>query len=192
MKRRQAALPTAIMLGALILAGAPRLPYKRSKQGGRASDTPQPQKTALAQYVMDGLVALPDANVTPGATLPVGKDQVCRPGYAKRVRNVSTAEKRRVYREYGATPQKGVCCEVDHLISLELGGSNQIANLWPQPYQPRPGAREKDTLEDALHKLVCEGKMTLPEAQREISTNWDAAYDRIILTRLTTKREEAK
>ena len=48
--------------------------------------------------------------------------------------------------------------EVDHLISLELGGSNAIRNLWPEPYAGRWGARTKDVLENRLHDLVCEGQ----------------------------------
>jgi hypothetical protein len=69
-----------------------------------------------------------------------------------------------------------VCCEVDHLISLELGGSNDIKNLWPEPYLPRPGARQKDVLENWLHKQVCSGKMPLSDAQRMIATDWYAPY----------------
>ncbi len=33
--------------------------------------------------------------------------------------------------------------EVDHLVSLELGGSNDIRNLWPEPSAGRWGARTR-------------------------------------------------
>ncbi|HKW85912.1 MAG TPA: hypothetical protein VJM82_02480, partial [Nitrospiraceae bacterium] len=81
-----------------------------------------------------------------------------------------------IYALYGAKPKPKVCCEIDHLISLELGGSNDLTNLWPEPYSPAPGAHEKDKLENALHKAVCGGKMTLKEAQQKIATDWYAAY----------------
>ena len=66
--------------------------------------------------------------------------------------------------------------EVDHLVSLELGGSNDQKNLWPEPYDPRPGAHEKDLAENHLHRAVCSGEMTLSEAQRAIASDWIAVY----------------
>src|SRR5438477_344466 len=47
-----------------------------------------------------------------------------------------------------ATLSNGRSFEIDHLIPLELGGSNELANLRPQPYRRRPAAREKDLLEN--------------------------------------------
>jgi hypothetical protein len=65
--------------------------------------------------------------------------------------------KARIYTRYRATRKPGVCCEVDHLIPLELGGSNAVTNLWPEPYSPKAGAREKDVLENFLPRAVCGG-----------------------------------
>jgi hypothetical protein len=61
---------------------------------------------------------------------------------------------------------------VDHLIPLELGGTNEMKNLWPQPDEPRPGSAEKYQLENELHAQVCAGKMTLADAQDRIASNW--------------------
>lgn len=84
--------------------------------------------------------------------------------------------KRRVYASYGRTRQTGVCCEVDHLIPLALGGSNSPQNLWPQPYTGEWTAAEKDKLENRLHKLVCSGQLDLTTAQEAISSNWVVAF----------------
>lgn len=67
---------------------------------------------------------LPDPNLTPGAIMnAVTKDEVCAPGYSKSVRHVPESEKKQVYQEYNMQPHKSPCpCEIDHLISLELGG----------------------------------------------------------------------
>jgi hypothetical protein len=46
---------------------------------------------------------LPDPNLTPGSTFDVTAQDVCTPGYAKKVRNVPEEMKREVYREYGIT-----------------------------------------------------------------------------------------
>ncbi len=71
--------------------------------------------------------------------------------------------------------------EEDHLISLELGGSpTSPANLWPEPYLIANGARTKDRLENALHRLVCARVVPLSVAQRAIATNWIAAYSRYV------------
>jgi hypothetical protein len=67
--------------------------------------------------------------------------------------------------------------EEDHLISLEIGGNpTDPNNLWPQPYAGKWGARTKDRIETMLKVLVCRGTIPLAEAQREISTDWVAAW----------------
>jgi hypothetical protein len=62
--------------------------------------------------------------------------------------------------------------EGDEGVPLEAGGSNQLANLFPQPASPRPGFHEKDHLENALSRLVCRGRISLRFAQRLIATDW--------------------
>src|SRR5271166_4368980 len=77
---------------------------------------------------------VPDPILTPGDTFDVTAQDLCVPGYAKKVRNVPAEMKREVYREYGITSHGPGDYEVDHLISLELGGSNSIKNLWPESH----------------------------------------------------------
>jgi hypothetical protein len=62
------------------------------------------------------------------------------------------------------------------LISLELGGSNDISNLWPEAADPTPGFHQKDQVENYLHKQVCDGKLSLKQAQQEIATDWLQVY----------------
>ncbi len=54
-----------------------------------------------------------------------------------------------------------------------------MANLWPEAAKPRPGYHEKDRVENFLHKQVCDGKMSLEEAQKQIATNWLDVYKRL-------------
>jgi hypothetical protein len=93
------------------------------------------------------------------------------------VRNVPSATKTAVYREYGISSHRPGQYEVDHLVSLELGGSNSIANLWPEAAVPTPGFHQKDMVENYLHDQVCSGKVSLQQAQTEISSNWLTIYD---------------
>src|SRR6266436_10277202 len=88
--------------------------------------------------------SFPDPKLTPGDTLGVTKADICTPGYKKLVRAVPASVKRQVYAAYRRSRQKGICCEVDHLISLELGGSNRLNNLWPEPYDITWNAHVKD------------------------------------------------
>lgn len=116
---------------------------------------------------------LPDSPCTPGAVFPdATKDLICQPGYSSSVRNVPVEVKAQVYAEYGIASHEPGQYEVDHLISLELGGSNDIANLWPELADPRPGFHEKDHVEDYLHSQVCNGSMPLEQAQLQIASNW--------------------
>ena len=126
----------------------------------------------------------PDSVMTPGAVLDVSDTDVCTPGYSKRVRHVTAETKRAVYAEYGVTVHAPGDYEVDHLISLEIGGSNSIKNLWPESYLTEPwNARVKDKLENRLHRLVCAGTMSLKEAQDAIAKDWIAAYKRYMPVR---------
>ncbi|MDE3096656.1 MAG: HNH endonuclease [Chloroflexota bacterium] len=124
---------------------------------------------------------MPNPTLTPGDVIAgVTPAQVCTPGYARSVRFVPASEKIRVYAEYGVSAHAYGAYEVDHLVPLELGGSNDIKNLWPQPAVPVPGFHEKDDLELRLHDLVCRGRLDLHAAQRAIAGDWLAAYRRYI------------
>ncbi len=126
----------------------------------------------------------PNPTLTPGDVFPnVTAKEVCVSGYSSSVRSVSSDEKAAVYQRYGIPNEPGKH-EVDHFISLELGGSNMVTNLWPEPYvtpdgPSKIGAREKDKVENYLHDQVCKNAMTLQQAQEQIRTDWYAVYLKI-------------
>ena len=100
-------------------------------------------RTKTSGCAMHG--SLPDPACTPGDILPnATTQQVCTSGYASAERNVSQSLKRQVYAAYGIINRPPGQYEVDHLVNLSIGGSNDIANLWPQPATPVPGYKEKD------------------------------------------------
>jgi hypothetical protein len=131
----------------------------------------------------------PNSTLTPGdVNSTVTKEMICEKGgytngkdaNGKPVRNVSEHIKKQVFIEYGLTG-KEEHFEVDHLISLELGGTNDIRNLWPESYDTKPlNAHIKDALEDHLHSLVCKGSVDLATAQRDIASDWVAAYEKYV------------
>ncbi|MEO7019031.1 MAG: HNH endonuclease [Ktedonobacteraceae bacterium] len=121
-----------------------------------------------------------DPDCTPGALLPdATKDRICQSGYASSVRNVPTSVKDQVYSSYGIGHHAAGQYEVDHLVSLELGGSNDISNLWPEAASPVPGFHQKDKVENYLHDQVCTGAVSLQQAQIEIATNWLDVYNKM-------------
>lgn len=122
--------------------------------------------------------SLPDHSCTPGAVFArATPDVICVLGYTKTVRNVSTATKKKVFREYGMSyPAPYGTVEIDHVIPLELGGSNDIANLFPEAADPVPGFREKDLVEDYLHEEVCAGVVDIKVAQEQIANDWVRVY----------------
>jgi hypothetical protein len=84
-----------------------------------------------------------------------------------------------VYAEYGIAERSPGQFEVDHSVPLELGGSNDIANLWPEAAELRPGFHEKDQVENYLHDQVCAGSISLLDGQRAIARNWLDVYQHL-------------
>ena len=116
--------------------------------------------------------ALPDPACTTGAVFQIGTSTICTIGYTTKVRDVPLSVKKQVFKQYDIDYSLHANYEVDHLISLELGGSNDISNLWPESYIISSGSHTKDGFENYLHNQVCKGSIPLVEAQKEISTDW--------------------
>lgn len=132
---------------------------------------------------------LPTPSLTPGVTRPgVTAEDLCPVAHTPALRNVTSALKRQVYQSYGMPggDHTGYCrgkqgCEVDHLCSLELGGTNDAANLWPQSYDTSPwNAHVKDRLENNLHKRMCAGELTPQQACAALSGDWTASFRKYI------------
>jgi hypothetical protein len=124
---------------------------------------------------------LPDPELTPGDVFDVTVEDICKPGYSKKVRAVTKALREQAYRNYGMASHQPGDYQLDHLIPLSIGGSNSIRNLWPQPNTTSPwDARAKDALERRLLRLVCTGELDLETAQRNIATDWTEAYQTYI------------
>jgi hypothetical protein len=73
----------------------------------------------------------------------------------------------------------GYTIEIDHIVALELGGSNDIANLFPEPGSGRDNYHVKDRLENRAHDAVCAGQLSLRAAQTAMAADWEALYRRL-------------
>ena len=119
---------------------------------------------------------LPDRNLTPGSIRAVTTLDVCSVQAEPRIPTVPASVREAVFEKYGIAQAKPQDYELDYLITPELGGSTDIHNLWPEPRSSVWNSFVKDDLENRLHQLVCQGKVDLPTAQREIATDWISAY----------------
>jgi hypothetical protein len=163
---RFAAVPqiplAAIAVVALVLIG-------RVWMGG-----PEPAQTDATLASTE--FSLPIRSVTPGATQPVALDDLCA-GRAPARREIPPAVRLAILRDYHMEDAPPEDYELDYLITPELGGTADRRNLWPERYGSRVwNARVKDDLEQLLPQLVCRGTLDLTVAQRDIATDWIAAY----------------
>lgn len=155
----------------------------RSKCHRHKPCTKPPHSRLGKAYQKSGCQAqgsLPDKGCTPGDIFAKASvTTICVAGYASSVRNVSVSTKNKVYASYGIVKRKPGQYQIDHLVNLGIGGSNDISNLWPEAASPKPGYHEKDRLENYLRDQVCSKKMTLLAAQTMMATDWVAAYQAI-------------
>ncbi len=108
--------------------------------------------------------------LNPNVTQANIRSTICRHGWTATIRppvSYTNALKRRQMRQYGETGSMSDYQE-DHLISLEMGGNpTDPRNLWPEPY---PRAAEMDKIENELNDEICDGKLTLAQAQEREDT----------------------
>lgn len=124
----------------------------------------------------------PIAYLTPGATRPIAAADLCATRRAA-TRAIPARVRQAVVRDYSMEHVPAREYELDYLITPELGGSDDRRNLWPERYSSGQwNARVKDELEQLLPRLVCAGTLPLATAQREMATDWVAAYKKYFHT----------
>lgn len=127
------------------------------------------------------VVSAPDVRLTPGATVLADRQTICRFANIKN-KTVPVALRKKVFEEYGIRGAEPSFYEVDYLVTPALGGADDIRNLWPHSYSAPWNAKVKDDLEDHMREMVCSGELDLSQAQRDISTDWIAAYKKYFHT----------
>ncbi len=130
-----------------------------------------------SEFAVSDRSVVPDRTLTPGATRVVTVSDVCSMVREEVVRAVPNPLRQEIFREYGIANARASDYEIDYLIAPGLGGTEDMRNLWPEPYRSATwNARVKDDLEERLHEMVCSGKVDLYTAQHDIATNWISAY----------------
>jgi len=125
----------------------------------------------------------PDENLTGGAASIRTRERIAACGHAKDNRGQMTRERHdEVLKRYGLPPGTHPDYEIDHLIPLCLGGSDDPSNLWPQPkrrIEATWNAEAKDRLEGKICKMVCAGQINeISTAQEDFASDWITAYQK--------------
>lgn len=128
---------------------------------------------------------LPDPSCTPGSasdavTQSNLKTTVCASGYTGTVRPPRSETgklKVKAMKAYGVPTSGRATTQLDHLVPLELGGSSDTTNLWPE-VDPKIYMR-KDKVEDRLRAAVCSSRVRLVPAQDAVAQDWTTALRRL-------------
>jgi hypothetical protein len=127
--------------------------------------------------------SIPDQRLTPGAARQISTSEVCSNVYSDDTDIVPASVKQKVLQEYGMVGSQSAGYELDYLISPQLGGTEDLRNLWPEPASSNGwNMQAKDALENRLYQLVCQKKVPLATAQRDLATDWISAYKRYFHT----------
>ena len=162
-----AAAQAAVLVTAVLIAAAAMLSPPSRAGSGLFPETLSPRM---------GFNTLPDASLTPGSVLRTTAAELCA-GQPRADRTITPPVRQAVLRAYGMEDVPAMEYELDFLVTPELGGANDRENLWPERYGSRVwNARVKDDLERLLPRMVCEGRLELEIAQRDIAVDWIAAY----------------
>jgi hypothetical protein len=122
----------------------------------------------------------PNPGITGGSLRIDGHDLTATCGHAKVHRgSMSHALRDEILTRYGLLPGAHPDYEIDHLIPLCLGGSDDPSNLWAQPrrtIEPKWNAEAKDRLERFICDIVCNRQLDLTNAQEAFVEDWIATY----------------
>ncbi|WNC92102.1 hypothetical protein RI103_27895 [Paraburkholderia sp. FT54] len=119
-------------------------------------------------------------------------ETICRPGYADAVApplDELMAHKDRMLAARGIGANNGVNFALDRRVPIVLGGSPDApANLDLLPWAGHQGERRKARAAVMLKRCVCEGKLSLAEAQAAIVGNWSVVYSGFSQTSCDVRR----
>ena len=108
---------------------------------------------------------------------------ICVVGYTATIRpatNYTNGVKAKLLEEAGQDRSQMGAYELDHIIPLAVGGHpRKLSNLTLQPWYGENSATEKDGLERRLQHMVCNGEISLTDAQFCIAEDWHACQAEI-------------
>ncbi|CAD6533508.1 hypothetical protein [Paraburkholderia metrosideri] len=157
-----------------------------TRQAALARVTPKRGRALLLGLVALLVLRIGDAHAQENSMLDERVTQqsvgetICRPGYADTVAppfDELMAHRDRLLAERGIDAEDGAAFALDRRVPIVLGGSpDASANLDLLPWAGQQGERRKARAAVMLKRCVCEGKLSLAEAQAAIVGNWSVVY----------------
>jgi hypothetical protein len=141
----------------------------------------------LVVFTLPGMTVeyrpLPNPKLTPGVADKNATRKIICGNSDPQPSNITVALRHQVFVAYrlggDADPYcKPKGCEVDRLIGSQLGGTDDLRNLWPQPISGAWNLAMKNRIQKRLKREVCRGRLSLEAAQWAISQDWTAVYRR--------------
>ena len=115
--------------------------------------------------------ALPSSVQTPGNKGKANDLQVCAADFEASLEPIARWQRHQALARCGQRPED-FTGELDHLIPLSLGGSNDADNIWPLPGHKEMGRAQKRELDAKRQRLVCDETLKLRDAQDAIRKDW--------------------
>lgn len=129
---------------------------------------PEPRMQAAPAPLSGRFSVAPDARLTPGVLCTAQDKDFVGFRYGEKIpycrRNTSIPDKKKVSEWYRVRWEDHGLYQYDHLLSLCLGGSNDLRNLWPMLWAE---ARKKARMEADLCLRLKQGTVTQKEAVAE-------------------------
>lgn len=130
---------------------------------------------------------LPDRRRTPGAIDPAISQAniastICDPDFlsARSPQPSWTAAARRRLADNLFPGQPPENFALDQLVPISLGGApTDSRNLWLQSWSGAQGIARKNALEQFLHRMVCDRRLSLASAQQMIARDWIGTARRV-------------
>lgn len=122
-------------------------------------------------------IAYPNPALTPGLLAAADGVTVCQ--LPAKAPELPPAVQESVFVRYGLPFHDAKRFRIEGRFPRELGGSDSLANLWPEPASPTPGFHEHEQAVAWLRREVCAGRYPLAEAQRVMFEDWAQVYDRV-------------
>src|SRR4051812_31195976 len=130
---------------------------------------------------------LPSSFQTPGAKSKANEAQVCAADFEASAKPIAKWQREQALERYGKRPED-FTGELDHLIPVSLGGTNDPENVWPIPSSKDMGPEQKKALDVKLHQLVCDKTIKLKDAQDAIRKDWVKAYNQYVKGEVRTTK----
>jgi hypothetical protein len=122
---------------------------------------------------------LPNNLYTPGKADKVDVKRLCAADFDAAAKPLSAWQKNEALTRYGVRPES-FNGDLEHLVPVTLGGTNDPDNLYPFHAQGEYTVEAKQRLAAKLHELVCDGKISLKQAQDVFKKDWTKGYKQYV------------